>query len=346
MSESTNNERLKSRDERTMARLLRLAGPGKPIPQDVEARVYNQVQQAWKEASAQPPTERVYENVHREWRRNDRRNALRRWVMPFALAASILLAVAVILQPAPPDATVPPAGSIARVIDGTSGPSLPDVGAPVYPGDTLVTGPEQRIAVMLANGESIRIDQNAEVRIASADRFDLLRGRLYADTGDRMYRARQLTVETPQGIVTDIGTQFVVASGDGRLEVAVREGRVDVTKGTASHTAVAGDLMRFGQDGGAEVEQVVAHDDYWDWTVSVAPEFDIEDRSLLDFLRWAARETGRELVFADRELRMSAMRTDLHGSVSGFDPLEAVASVLATTAYQYRIEADRIIIER
>ena len=40
------------------------------------------------------------------------------------------------------------------------------------------------------------------------------------------------------------------------------------------------------------------------------------------------------------------MRTDLHGSVEDFEPLEAVESVLATTNFRYRLEADRIVIER
>jgi hypothetical protein len=40
------------------------------------------------------------------------------------------------------------------------------------------------------------------------------------------------------------------------------------------------------------------------------------------------------------------MRTDLHGSVENFESLEAVESVLATTNFHYRIQADRIIIER
>jgi hypothetical protein len=91
---------------------------------------------------------------------------------------------------------------------------------------------------------------------------------------------------------------------------------------------------------------IAPHDPYWDWTASLAPVFDIENKSLLDFLRWAARETGRELVFEDNELRMSAMRTDLHGSVEDFEPLEAVESVLATTNFRYRLEADRIVIAR
>ena len=94
------------------------------------------------------------------------------------------------------------------------------------------------------------------------------------------------------------------------------------------------------------MDAIAPHDPYWDWTASLAPEFNIENKSLLDFLRWAARETGRELVFEDTELRMSAMRTDLHGSVQDFEPLEAVESVLATTNFRYRLEADRIVIGR
>jgi hypothetical protein len=87
-------------------------------------------------------------------------------------------------------------------------------------------------------------------------------------------------------------------------------------------------------------------DEYWNWTTNLAPAFDIEGRSLMDFLKWAARESGRILYFEDTELRMAAMRTDLHGSIADFSPLEAIESVLATTAFRYHIEHDRIVIER
>ena len=53
-----------------------------------------------------------------------------------------------------------------------------------------------------------------------------------------------------------------------------------------------------------------------------------------------------ELVFEDNELRMAAMRTDLHGSVNDFTPIEAVQAVMSTTTFRYRIEADKIFIYR
>ena len=126
----------------------------------------------------------------------------------------------------------------------------------------------------------------------------------------------------------------------------MREGRVDITHDGAARMAVAGERLRIDASGDAVVDAIESHNDFWAWATELAPPFDIENKSLLDFLRWAARETGRELVFEDQDLRMSAMRTDLHGSVAGFKPLEAIESVLATTSFRYRIEPDRIIIVR
>jgi ferric-dicitrate binding protein FerR (iron transport regulator) len=284
--------------------------------------------------------------VHRAWERTERRKTVRRWALPLAVAATIVLAVTILRQPESPGTASVPSGTVARVIDRDNGTPLPMVGAEIFPGDRLATGERQGINIRLANAESLRLAANTTVLIEAADRFRLVEGRVYADSGDQVYRARQISIVTEFGTVTDVGTQFVVATEGGGLEVAVREGRVDVGLGTGTHTTIAGEIMRLGQQGETVVEPITAYDDYWSWAATLAPEFDIEGKSLMDFLRWAARETGRELVFTDPDLRMSAMRTDLHGSVAGFEPLEALASVLATTAYRYRVEADRIIIER
>jgi ferric-dicitrate binding protein FerR (iron transport regulator) len=223
---------------------------------------------------------------------------------------------------------------------------LPAIGEPIYAGEVLTTGLGQKLSVVINNAESLRIDQNTTLAFVAKDEFRLDTGRVYADTGDFMYRDAGLIIDTAMGSVTDVGTQFAVQVAAERLDVAVREGRVDVSHGTNEFVAVAGERLRLAQDDEPLVVTVEPHDSFWNWTASLAPVFDIEDKSLLEFLRWAARETGRELVFEDNELRMSAMRTDLHGSVENFEPLEAVESVLATTNFHYRIQADRIIIER
>jgi len=333
-------------DERTMARLIELAGPRSDIPEGVESRVYQRVHRTWQDSPAQPRAARVYSKVRREWKENKRYASTRRWIAPVALAASVVVAVSLWIQPQPPGTVVVPVGTVARSTGGTDSAPLPPSGSEFFVGNRLVTGPDQGMSVLLANAESLRLDAGTVLEIEAAGRFRLLGGRIYADTGDLVYRARSLVIDTPLGVVTDVGTQFMLTvMGDG-LNVAVREGRVDVSEDAETHMAVAGELLQITRSGHPVYQEISATDPSWDWATTLAPEFDIDNKSLLDILRWAARETGRELVFENPELRMAAMRTELHGSVAGIEPLDALRSVLATTSFRYRVEGTRIIIER
>ncbi|MGB5337065.1 MAG: FecR family protein, partial [Woeseiaceae bacterium] len=223
------------------------------------------------------------------------------------------------------------------------------LGDPIYEGMTIETSQGQGMSFLLARNESLRLAENSSLRIDASDQFTLLRGRVYADTGEFVYRDGGLRIDTEFGAVTDIGTQFAVSIDDNLLDVAVREGRVDIRSDEhahAHHVAMSGERVRLRPQGEVAVDTLALTDDYWNWTTDLAPTFDIEGRSLMDFLKWAARESGRILFFEDAELRMAAMRTDLHGSISDFGPLEAIESVLPTTRFRYRIEADRIVIQR
>ena len=331
-------------EDQTLARLLRLAGSSSPISEDTRARVYAAVRKEWEATTAQPDKERVYQKVRREWHRTSTRSRVRRWAMPLAIAASAVLAVAVILQQPPPAPVNVPLGEVARNID--AGSTAFREGSKIFAGDTVASGSTGGISIMLADGESIRLDRQTTVAFAGRDRLRLLDGRVYADTGNFVYRDKALVIETDSGLVTDVGTQFSVDARGGSLDVAVREGRVDVRSDRQEHVAVAGERLILEPGQTVKFKEIAPHDDYWGWVSALAPVYEIENRSLLDFLRWAARETGRELVFEDNELRMSAMKTDLHGSVENFQPDEAITAVLATTRFNYRIADDRIVITR
>ena len=75
----------------------------------------------------------------------------------------------------------------------------------------------------------------------------------------------------------------------------------------------------------------------WAWVESIAPEFEIENRELADFLSRVARETGRRVEFVDDRARDVAGHTLLHGSVHGLAPLAALEHVLSTTSLRYEI---------
>jgi len=329
-----------TRDERTLARLLRLAAPRPEVPADAEARVYERVEAEWRAATSSP-ADRVYPNVERAWARGGRRHRMR-WAVPAALAATVVLAVVLWRTPTPTRPVVSPVGEVVRVVRATT--ASPGTGEAVMPGDRFVTAAGEGLGLMLDGRVSLRIDEYTRLEIASEDRIRLIEGRIYADTGDLIYRDSHIVIETDFGDVVDVGTQFAVSTDQAALEVAVREGRVDVDAITDAHVAVAGELMRIDRAGDVSRGEIAPHDAAWRWATGLAPAFDIEGRSMLDFLRWVARETGRELVFDDPATRMAAMRTDLHGSVEGFGPDEALASIAAGTRFLVRIETDRIVV--
>ena len=128
------------------------------------------------------------------------------------------------------------------------------------------------------------------------------------------------------------------------MSVAVREGRVDVANEQSTFTAEAGDSLILQAGSDVVVEKVTPYDASWDWATSLAPEFDIADRSLLDFLKWAARETGKTLIFSSGDVRMATMGTQLFGSIKRFTPGEALESVLSTTQFDYEIDEQSITI--
>ncbi|MDX1498808.1 MAG: FecR family protein [Woeseiaceae bacterium] len=341
MTEKRRRDRRSLDNEQTVAELLRMAGPRPEIDTERRRRVYASVLEAWQERDGSAATGRAYGPVLRAWRRATARPRHLRWIVPMAAAAALVLAINL----RGPDAPRPVAvASVSKIVG--AGPSGWHAGDEIVAGTTLVTGPDDGLGITLATGQSLRIDANTRVTLVARDRIVLDAGRVYADTGDFVYRDAGLLVDTPLGSVRDVGTQFTVALPGETLDVAVREGRVDVAVATSEHIAVAGERLFVGSDGSASREEIAPTAAFWDWATGLAPDFDIENRSLLDFLKWVARETGMELVFGSTDARLAAMRTDLHGSIANLSPLEALDSVVATTAFSYRIEGNRIVLER
>lgn len=310
-----------------IAKLMNLAGPRDAVPADARRRVHIR--------------------VRNEWRRSVIRSRTLRWSVPVAVAASLIIAVTMNIRTpdvAPPVASKPIA-TIAR-INGNADPSANSlsVGDPVFAGDTITTADGQGISLAMNRDLSLRLAAGTTVTIDSFDEVTLASGRVYADSGQAIYQDRHITIVTDAGIATDIGTQFAVGYLQDEMSVAVREGTVDVSDRSESYTAESGDRLVLQTGSGVVFDQVSKYDDSWDWAVALAPAFDIHNRSLLDFLSWAARETGKELEFANPDVRMAVMRTMLRGSVSGFTPSEALDSVLATTKFNYRVDQQHIAI--
>jgi len=326
-------------DDESFAKLMKLAGERPEISLSIESRVYHRVQEEWKNSTVRPNADKVYEKVHKTWRRD----RILRWLLPAGVAATAVVAMVMVSTPEPPAVQV--AGTISRVVGSGQLSSDYPQGSAVHAGELISTGSGEGVSLLLARSESLRIDENTQLRVDAADRFTLIAGRVYADTGQFVYRDGGLKIDTAFGLVTDVGTQFSVAATEQSLEVAVREGRVDVQNDAENYAARMGERLTLVEGEGSAIAELDTHSADWDWIAELTPAFDMTNKSLLDFLKWAARETGRDLQFLSDESRMFAMRTDVHGSVEGLTPDEALEAILATTTVRYQIADDKIVIE-
>ena len=173
-------------------------------------------------------------------------------------------------------------------------------------GAIVQTSAEGRMLVVLAGGSSVRIDHLTSATFHSNHEIWLHRGRIYIDAAGE----EPLRVTTPNASITDIGTQFEVAVEGESLRVAVREGGIEVsTTGAVVHAAAAegvGEELLFDGMTLRDRAPVATMSDRWAWTQAARPSFRLSGRSVYDYLTWAARETGRELVFESELVRQQA----------------------------------------
>lgn len=310
-------------DDTEVAMLLSLAGARPAIPASLRDRVHERVEREWLAATA------------------SRRAA--RWAVPTALAASLVVAVTLVIDSGGPPPL--PVGTVARVVGGNAGQaSIWTAGRQVRVGDTVRTAANQRISIELDAGGSLRLGEATVLQLASNDVVKLESGMAYADSGPESSPAGALVIHTEFGTVSDIGTQFLVQVNPDHLEVAVREGIVDIAAEGASYSITAGDKVTIREDRAAEFGTVSPTDESWNWAVEIAPGFEMQNKTLFEFLEWAARETGRALLFSSDEVLNLTRSTTLYGDVRGFTPDEAIESVLATTSIRCAVEATRIVV--
>lgn len=281
----------------------------------------------------------VQQAVHAEWRAMLAERSQRRRTFTYALAAGIaavvVVAMATIQWTAPdrrPIATIASIdGSLQLTAIRTDPPTPARIGQQVSVGETLRTDERTRIALAFNDRLSVRIDAGSTVEIAAPDRLVLSTGAVYIDSDPGRPHDDSLEVETRAGVVRHLGTQYQVRQDARAVMISIREGSVEVAGSQGASRASAGEVLRISSEGSIERGSVSPHDPSWQWTIDVAPTFDIENQTLGDFLGWVARETGKKIVYASARTQETAQSIVLRGSIGGLDPESALAAVLSTT---------------
>jgi ferric-dicitrate binding protein FerR (iron transport regulator) len=173
-----------------------------------------------------------------------------------------------------------------------------------------------------------------------------LSGVLYFDS-ERRRGGSEFTLVTALGTVRDVGTQFVVRLDGERtgIDVGVRDGRIVLTTQGATDTAASGERLVAARDvPNIRREPMPTFGGDWQWTETLAPPFDIDGRTVSEFLAWFAAQTGRSIEFGSADAERLARETRLSGSID-LEPLQKLSAVLALTDLTYSLEDERVVID-
>jgi len=290
--------------------------------------------------------------VEAEWRTTIAARRHRRLVTGWAAAASVTVAalgvwlVRPLLQVEPQvvASLTRTVGSVEQNVgDGRWTPVA--TSAPLVSGAQLRTARDGRAALQLENGLELRLDARTLVAFEDTGRARLSQGAVYVDSGSPPGTPGPgFVLDTPAGPVAHLGTQYEARIVDGSVRLGVREGRVRLSHASGDLVGAAGESITV--RGNEVIRAPLAPTaPEWNWVADVTPPFSIEGRSVEDFLVWAARQTGRTIVYASPAAAQQARRAMLSGTVDGLTPDEAVRAVLSTTSLAPDIGPERIRVE-
>jgi ferric-dicitrate binding protein FerR (iron transport regulator) len=212
-------------------------------------------------------------------------------------------------------------------------------------GQRLATGLGSRVALRWHDGGSLRLDESSRLEFVSARAVRLTAGNLYFDSavaGDRIGAAPELAVQTPAGEVVHIGTQFMVSVASDEVVLSVREGQVEVTADGFSLVVTANEALGLRADGTRGVTVIDGHGERWEWAAGVAPPIELEGRTTFDVNAWAARETGRVVVYGSGA--ESSARDYLLRGIDRRSPNDVLTLLPHLTGLDYKIRDDVIVV--
>jgi ferric-dicitrate binding protein FerR (iron transport regulator) len=309
-----------------LATLIRRAGPRS----QPSAALENQVRSA------------VYEEWQRTVKRH-RQHKATRWLAAAAIGAIALTLGwrAVVTTPvAAPIATIAASEGQVHVNDTMiADPS----GLQVHEQDRIETSTGGGLRLAIKGTASVRLSSATQVRWLGSQQVELEQGSIYVDSGRDHF---PLTIKTRFGIIRHLGTRYQVHVGESAVQIQVRDGQVDLSGAQGVTRIGSGESLRVDNDGQLLRQAIARFGTPWIWADSLAPHFQMDNRSLADFLRWAADESGHSLRYQDAETERAAARTILHGSTTSLSPTEAIDAILPTTDFIGRPEGDDLVIVR
>ncbi len=340
-------------DEASIARLLRAAGRGPTASDEARSRIYRAAHGEWRNNFAGSTAKQLPRSEpRRSWSLG-----LNAWFLRgLPVAAAVALAVVVLYvaqSPAPQIrvelASVTKTIGTATVIDGDALTPSPLTAAAtvIRSGDTVTTGSDGAASLTLDNGLVLRVNSGSELLMASDDSIEVRRGTVYLDSGTSGESSAALQIDTPFGRVWHRGTQYEVRVGTNNVRIRVREGAVgfrDARAADAEYLGEAGEQLLISENSNEPVRSTIATSGAeWQWVEGLATAPSADEYRLAELLAWIARETGRELRFANAAAESNARAQTLYG-IAGLTPAETLEVIDSTTGTRYELTDGGLLI--
>ena len=312
--------------EECIRKLLKLAGPRLQPPADVEARV---------RAATLAAVESLPEQ--------DTDSGSRWPSLGLAVAATLMLGLLIGYLTSQPSSET--GVGVIAFATGAYTVRGSEADEELLPAGAIVrTSAGARLLIDLGDGRMLRMDRNSSLTLHDSSEIWLHRGRVYVDSTE----SAPLTVVAPNASISDIGTQFEVTVDDELLIVATREGMVNVVLGSDTLLSKAapgsGEALKID---GLELlsrDEIPTSGERWSWTQLARPAFSARERSIRDYLNWAARENGKRLRFATPLAAQQAELRILHATGDIDADAGTMQRVLATSAFETLAGEDHEII--
>jgi ferric-dicitrate binding protein FerR (iron transport regulator) len=140
-----------------------------------------------------------------------------------------------------------------------------------------------------------------------------------------------------------IGTQFMVSVASDEVVLSVREGQVKVTGDGFELVIAANEELDLRADGTRAVAAIDGYGERWTWAADVAPRLELDGHSTFDVIAWAARETGRTVVYESALAEVSARRDVLRG-IERRSPNGVLTLLPHLTELNYEIHDQAIVV--
>ena len=264
----------------------------------------------------------------------------------WAVAASLVLVATLAIYNFTSMETNPSAALVAQVLSSQEGVQIKSSNdewsqlqndAKININSTIKTN-NSTVSLQWNDGSEIRLAANTEV-LLQHELINLHHGSIYHDT-DKTNVADPLVIVTQYGQAEHIGTRYLVSETAQNMTVAVRSGQVRIapkTGPTIQQNSVLkpNQMVLITSAGPSAITDIKPHAGIWEWTFQAQADFDLNNKSLFQFVQWFTYQTGLKVDWQDVE--NASKRVRLQGSIKHMSSQQALDTVFYSTQYTYQI---------